>query len=78
MLVAAFNFKGKIFINYSHKERFYQVLHEHGIDIKDISPRYIATLFLLTADEILLKLPEHTVRLNGFDFNKMDLRQIST
>ena len=71
-------FKGEIFLNNKNKERFYHVHHKQSIDIKDRSPSYIAVPFLLTADEILWKLSEHTVRLNGFDFSQIYLRQIST
>lgn len=72
------NFKGELFLNNAHKERFYNELHKQDIDINDISPRYIATLFLLTADEILWKLSEHSVGANGFDFSQIHLKQIST
>ncbi len=41
-------------------------------------PNYINILFLLTADEMLWKLSEHTVRLDRFYFNQIYLRQIST
>lgn len=50
------NFKGEIFLNYNHKERFYHVFHRKDIDIREISPRYIAVLFLLIDDEMLLRL----------------------
>ncbi|MBU5255175.1 hypothetical protein [Tissierella praeacuta] len=71
-------FKGEIFLNHNHKERFYNVFHKQDIDIYDISPRYIAILFLLTADDMLWKISEHTVKPNGFDFNKINLREINT
>lgn len=61
-------FKGEIFLNHSHKERFYNVLQKQGLDINDISPRFIAILFLLTADESLWKNSEHIVNSNRFDF----------
>ncbi|MBU3220368.1 hypothetical protein [Clostridium algidicarnis] len=72
------NFKGELFLNNAHKERFYNELHKQDIDINDISPRYIATLFLLTADDILWKLAEHSVRPNGFDFSQIHLKEINT
>lgn len=72
------NFKGEIFLNYNHKERFYSALNEYDIYIDDISPRHIAVVFLLTSDEILWNLTEHTVRSNEFDFGKTHLREIST
>lgn len=72
------NFKGEIFLNPNHKERFQHVIYEQGLDIYDISPRYIAIIFLLTSDETLWNLLGHTVKPNGFDFNKCNLKQIST
>lgn len=70
-------FKGEIFLNHSHKERFYNSILKQKIDIEELSPRDIAILFLFTADETLWKLSEDAVGLNGFDFNKICLRQIS-
>ncbi|WP_353097797.1 hypothetical protein [Tissierella praeacuta] len=72
------NFKGEIFLNHNHKERFYNALHKQNLDIYDISPRYIVILFLLTADDMLWKISEHTVIPNGFDFNKINLRETNT
>jgi len=72
------NFKGELFLNNAHKERFYNELHKQDIDINDISPRYIATLFLLTADDILWELAKHSVRPNGFDFSQIYLKEINT
>ncbi|WP_202708541.1 hypothetical protein [Sporosalibacterium faouarense] len=72
------NFKGEIFLNHNHKEIFYHVLNKQDIYIDDISPRYIAILFLLTADEMLWKISEHAVKPNGFDFSQICLKQIST
>ena len=70
------SFKGEVFLNSNHKERFYRVIYEQDLDIYDISPRYIAVIFLLASDETLWNLLEHTVKPNGFDFNKC--KQIST
>ena len=72
------NFKGELFSNNAHKERFYSELNKNNMDINDIFPRYIATLFLLTADEVLWKLSEHSVGINRFDFAQIHLKQIST
>lgn len=72
------SFKGELFLNNAHKERLYNELHKQDIDINDIYPRYIAVLFLLTVDEILWKLSEHSVRANRFDFTQIHLKQIST
>lgn len=71
-------FKGEIFLNPKHKERFYNAFHKEGLDFYDISPRYIAILFLLTADGMLWKISKHTVKPNRFDFNKINLREINT
>ncbi|SMB80058.1 hypothetical protein SAMN00017405_0831 [Desulfonispora thiosulfatigenes DSM 11270] len=72
------NFKGEVFLNHSHKKRCYHLLQKQDMDIRDTSPSYISILFLLTADEVLWKLSEPTVRANGFDFSQIHLRQIST
>ena len=40
-------FNGEIFFNPEHKERFYYVIYGHDLDICDISPRYIAVVFLV-------------------------------
>ena len=44
------NFKGEVFLNYRHKERFYNFLQEQNGDAEDISSRFLAILFLLSAD----------------------------
>ncbi len=72
------SFKGEVFLHSNHKERFYRVIYEQDIGTYDISPRYIAVIFLLTSDETLWNLLEHKVKPNGFDFNKSNLKQIST
>ena len=41
------SFKGEVFLNSNHKERFYRVLYEQDLDIYDISPRYIPSYFFL-------------------------------
>ena len=72
------NFKGEIFLNHNHKERFYNFLRNQDLDIHDISPRFIAILFLFTADERLWKASENSIRLNGFNFEGICLREINT
>jgi len=72
------NFKGEMFINLNHKERFYNELQKQGVHLEDIPPRYIAILFLLTADDLLWAVSKHSVRSNGFDFSQIHLRHIST
>jgi len=72
------NFRGEIFLNYRHKERFYSVLNKEEMNIKDKTSSYISILFILTADETLWKLSQHSVNSNGFDFSQVHLRQINT
>ena len=56
------SFKGELFLNNGHKEGSYNKLHQQDIDINDMPPRYIATLFLLTADDMLWEVSGHLVR----------------
>ncbi|WP_353097675.1 hypothetical protein [Tissierella praeacuta] len=72
------NFKGEVFLNHNHKERLHNVLQNNGSDTNDINPRYIAILFLLTADERLWKASKNSIRLNGFNFGGICLREINT
>lgn len=72
------NFKGEIFLNHNHKERFYNFLQDQDLDINYISSRIIAILFLFTADERLWKASENSIRLNGFNFEGICLREINT
>ena len=72
------NFKGEIFLKHNHKERFYNFLRNQDLDIHDISLRFIAILFLLTANEGLWKVSKHLIKLNGFDLKEICLREIDT
>ncbi len=72
------NFKGEVFLNHNHKERFYTFLQDQDLDINYISSRFIAILFLFTADERLWKACENSIRLNGFDLKEICLREIDT
>ena len=71
-------FKGEVFLNHIHKERFYNVLQNNGSDINDISPRNTAILFLLTADESLWKSSEDIVSQGKFDLKQICLKKINT
>ncbi len=71
-------FTGELFLNNSHKDRFYLVHHEQNIDVWESSPIYLAVIFLLTADEVLWNISENAVCLNRFDFSNIHLKQIST
>ena len=72
------NFKGEVFLNHNHKERFYNFLQDQDLNINYISSRSIAILFLFTADERLWKASEDSIRLNGFNFEGICLREINT
>ncbi|MFZ2539201.1 MAG: hypothetical protein WAX04_09920 [Oscillospiraceae bacterium] len=71
-------FNGELFVSESHKARFYHVCRMQNVAINERSSTYLATLFLLTADDMLWKISENAVCLNGFDFARMHLSQIST
>ena len=45
------SFRGEIFLNYQHKERFYNFLQEENWETDDISSRFLVNFFLLSADE---------------------------
>lgn len=72
------NFKGEVFLNHNHKERFYNFLQDQDLDINYISSRFIAILFLFTADEGLWKVSKHLIKLNGFDLKQICLKEINT
>ena len=72
------SFKGEVFLNYQHKERFYNFLQEENWQTHDISSRYIAILFLLTADESLWKNSEEILKDNKVDLKKICLKGIDT
>ena len=72
------NFKGEVFLNHQHKERFYGFLQEQEWKTDNISSRFIAILFLLTADEGLWKVSKDLIKLNGFDLKEICLRDINT
>lgn len=72
------SFKGEVFLNYHHKERFYNFLQDQDLDTNHIQSRFIAILFLLTANEGLWKVSKHLIKLNGFDLKEICLREIDT
>ena len=72
------NFKGEVFLNYQHKERFYIYLQNQDLDIHNISARFIAVLFLLTADDGLWRVSKHLIKLDGFNLKEICLRDIGT
>lgn len=72
------NFKGEVFLNYQHRERFYNYLQNQDLDIHDMPSRFIAILFLLTACENLWKASRDLIKLKGFDLKQICLRDIDT
>jgi hypothetical protein len=72
------SFKGEVFLNHYHKERFYNYLPNQDLDIHNISSRFAAILFLLTSDESLWKLSKHLIKLDGLDLKEICLRDIDT
>ncbi|WP_313758771.1 hypothetical protein [Tissierella sp.] len=71
-------FKGEIFLNHNHKERFYNFLQKKSLDTNDISLGYITILFLLTADESLWKSSEDIVSQGKIDLKQICLKEIDT
>lgn len=72
------NFKGEVFLNYQHKERFYNFLQEESSRIDNISSRFLAILFLLSADESLWRNSEEILKNNKIDLKKICLKNIGT
>ena len=72
------NFKGEVFLNHHHKERFYNFLEGQDWKMGNIPPKFIAILFLLSADESLWKVSKHSIEQNGFNLKQVCLREINT
>jgi len=72
------SFKGEVFLNYQHKERFYNFLQEEGCGIDDTSSRFLAILFLLSADKNLWRNSEEILKNNKVDFRSICLKDIDT
>jgi hypothetical protein len=72
------NFDGEIFLNPIHRSRFHSVCRLQNIHIEDRNPAYLATLFLLTADNKLWCAAKEHIYLDSFDFKKMHLNGINT
>ena len=71
-------FKGEIFLNHNHKERFYNTLQRQEKDINDTNPRNIAILFILTADESLWRSSEDIISQGKCDLKQICLKEINT
>src|SRR5699024_8388682 len=65
------NFKGEVFLNYQHKERFYNFLQEQDWRTDDISSRFLAILFLLSADKNLWRNSEEVLKNSKLDLKKI-------
>ena len=72
------DFKGEVFTNHYHKERFYNFLENQDWKIGNIPPKFITILFLLTADEGLWKVSKDLIRPNAFDLKGICLKGIDT
>lgn len=72
------NFKGEIFLNNQHKERFYNFLQEENWETDNISSRFLAILFLLSADKNLWRNSEEILKDNKIDLKKICLKDIDT
>ena len=69
------SFKGEVFLNYQHKERFYNFLQEENCGIDNISSRFLAILFLLSADKNLWRNSEEILKNNRIDLKNICLCQ---
>lgn len=74
----ASTYDGEIFLNPIHRSRFYTVCRLQNVSIEERAPIYLATLFLLTADNKLWCAAKGHIYLDSFDFKKMHLNGINT
>lgn len=72
------NFKGEVFLNHNHKERFYKFLQNQDLDIHNISSRFTAILYLLTANENLWGNSEGKINPRGVNLQNICLKDINT
>jgi len=68
------SFKGEVFLNYQHKERFYNFHQEESSGIDDRSSRFLAILFLLSADKNLWKNSKEILRDNRLTLKRFVLK----
>lgn len=69
---------GELFLNSIHESRFNTVCRLQNELIESRATTYLATLFLLTADDKLWCAAKDHVYLDSFDFKKMHLNGINT
>lgn len=72
------NHDGELFLSPKHRSRFKTVCRIQNEAIENRSPSYLATLFLLTADDNLWCAAKDHIYLDSFDFKKMHLSGINT
>lgn len=72
------NFDGEIFLNSIHRSRFYTVCKLQNVSLKNRNPIYLATLFLLTADNKLWCAAKEHIYFDNIDFKSMHLNGINT
>jgi hypothetical protein len=69
---------GEIFLNQVHRSRFLSVCRLQNQSIEGRDSDYLATLFLLTADDKLWSAARGNIYVDSFDFRKMHLNGINT
>lgn len=72
------NYDGDMFLNEIHRSRFNSVCKLQDVSTKDRNSFYLATLFLLTADDKLWSAVKDHVYRDSFEFKKMQLSGINT
>ncbi|MPM07451.1 hypothetical protein SDC9_53757 [bioreactor metagenome] len=72
------NFNGDIFLNPIHHYRFNTILKLQNEPIKNRKHTYLATLFLLTADDNLCRIAKDHIYQSSFNFKNMRLNGINT
>jgi hypothetical protein len=72
------NFDGEIFLNPIHRSRFHTVCRLQNVSLENRNPIYLATLFLLTADDKLWCAAKEHIYLDSVDFKSMHLNGINT
>lgn len=72
------NHNGELFLSPNHRSRFQTVCRIQNVAIENRSSAYLATLFLLTADDNLWCAAKDHIYRDSFDFKKMHLHGINT
>lgn len=72
------SFCGDLFSSPAHKARFHKVFDMQAIPITERTASYIATIFLLTVDNIMWTMCQNGVYTNSFDFKQMNIVDIHT